>query len=152
MSFKVDIVSGGLSTHRYGLTRLTRLDYELIGIGYVSRLNVTCRALRRICETGSYQMYFNMDAVLNLTDALGPSPLLLEQQYDLFGHSFCGAARTQAVRRVIGLIIVQMGTDRIFYNRYNYSESFTLAYGLSSPTYYSTNMAEIEKKNYNNDV
>lgn len=135
---------------------LTRLDYALTGIGRVSRLNVTTRrAHRRIRETGSYQMYFNTDAVLDLADALGPSPLPLEQRYDLFGHSFRGAARTRAVRRVIGLIIVRIEcADRTLYCKLTILGLLPRPIGYTFACHLGTVPAwrRTERKNYDHDA
>jgi len=54
---------------------------------YTYRTNISrCQSFNRylsgsisICKADSYQIYFNIVAALVLTDALGPSPLPLEE-------------------------------------------------------------------------
>lgn len=75
-------------------------------VGYVGRLTVTYLSGISANITDSYQIYFNTDAVLVLTDALlgDPSPLLFEQN-SFLGRSFRSTVRT-VVRRATGLIIL----------------------------------------------
>lgn len=93
------------------ITTITIRFRSLIGMVIKGYQGMGRGTQRRICKTGSYQMYFNMADVLVLADALGPSLLPLQQWYDFLGHGFRGARRTQVVRRVIGLIIAHYPPD-----------------------------------------